>query len=545
LEINCLFKWLGLVLLVIGSVVVPFRQPMDASAAADLKKTAHVILHESRLPNKASEGYPLPLAALWNTGWAPGGFGPEYQLEMIEQGHYLLPAFYLPAPWESSWIGRMLYYEKALKKAALLQLPISFVSTQWERYLTVSPGYRFLPAQDNPNVVDRQGSIQTKVSPFGPVGHWYEVGKKWTSSPLLTRLQQWYPDPPQVLFVSNNEHDKLLWHEVEMSARYRQLYGAGHDDAFKRKVVGDGWIGRYRALQLGMRDGLGTSGWTANVAFIGYEAFGTRAFGRWQEWVKYSLYTPERFDPWPLAWDGGSVSYYVHNWSSNTDHTVMSPQIEAMNWVFMKEGAEQLNPDFRFEMSVWDGHEPTKSNDKRSHYRRTGSVFTPQRYEGYVQFGMWLLRPRVVREFRNHLATVAADEPYFLAIVRAVDRVHDTALLTSFWRKGRLVANRRYPHPYQTAVPAAYKNMDRWFLLDTNLDPKRPWKLDTSLPVFSLALVIGEKPNRQWLVYAHAPLGPQQAVKISVPDYKTITADVTPAGCFYYLVEQNGMKRLI
>jgi hypothetical protein len=387
--------------------------------------------------------------------------------------------------------------------------------------------------------------VQEKVSPFGPVELWHEVGKKWTSTMLVKRLQEWYPAPPLVLFISNNEHSKLVWHEVESSARYLAAYGSGRDDNFKRQVVGDGWIPRYRALQNGMREGLGdTSAWGQHAKCVAYFAFGTRAFGRWNDWLNYSLYTPGRMEPWPLAWDGASASHYADNWSAITDHTMMSPQIEAMNWVFMQKEAVHLNPEFRLEISVWDGYEPTKANDKRTYYQQEGTEFSPLRYEGSVQFGMWLLRPRVIREFRGNDGSVLRDEPYFLSVVKSVDRVHNDPTLKRFWRKGKLVANKNFVHPYQVKIPSEYKTMERWFLLDTNLDPIRPWSLHTDIPVFAIALLIGNKPDREWLVYGHSPLKGRSEVKIFIPDYQAVELDISQGGSFYHVVENKTVTKI-
>ena len=117
----------------------------------------------------------------------------------------------------------------------------------------------------------------------------------------MKRIQAWYPDPPLVLLVSNNEHGKLAWNEVEQSPRYLAKYGRGHSDDFKRKVVGDGWIERYGALLEGMRAGLASPQWKKNVRFIGYEAFAPVHFGRWSGWKEYSLITAGRLDPSPCA----------------------------------------------------------------------------------------------------------------------------------------------------------------------------------------------------------------------------------------------------
>ena len=86
--------------------------------------------------------------------------------------------------------------------------------------------------------------------------------------------------------------------------------------------------------------------------------------------------------------------------------------------------------------------------------------------------------------------------------------------------------------------------MDRWFLLDTDLTPPRPWKLETPIPVFALALERGQAPARQWLLYAHAPTGERKGVKITVPGFKDLTVDVPVAGAFYVVDEKTGQPEL-
>jgi|SRR5208283_1321385 len=520
-------------LIVLGWVLWSSR----AETSDKFGQVAEEIRREATLPNESDVGRPLPLAAHWNTGELKDGFSPKYQMEMIRKGHFLLPWFQLPDAYSKS--ADEDYYEGPIKWAAKEGLPISFLSTQWERYLTDSPQWFSLPPDKNPNVVSRSGSIEKKVSPFGPIGPWNEVGRKWGSTPTLRKIQSWYPAPPLVLFISNNEHAKLTWSDVEDSFRYLKEFGSNKDDDFKRKVVGDGWIERYRELQKGIIEGLDAGVWKENSRFIGYEAFGSGAFGRSRGWIKYSLYIPGRFEPWPLAWDGASVSYYVNNWDASTDFTLMSPQFQSMNWVFMLEEARRLNPEFRFEISTWDGHEEGKSDDKRKYYIDRGQVYGPERYEGTVQFGMWLLRPRVVREFRMYTDTLAKAEPYFLSIVYSVDRVHTNPILRRFWRKGQLVANPNGSHPYQSAIPEEYRKAVRWYLLDADVNPKSFWGLNTEVAVFSLTLVLGVAPEREWLVYAHSPLKKMDKVEINLHGYGPVLLDVTPAGCFYHVIEKN------
>src|SRR5690606_21670663 len=125
---------------------------------------------------------------------------------------------------------------------------------------------------------------------------------------------------------------------------------------------GDAWIERFRAMQEAMREQLDPA-WQPKLLFVGYDAFGSAAFGRWGGWINYSLYTPGRFEPDPLMWDGSTPSYYTHNWDATTDFNYWSVQIQSMNWVFMQREALKLNPQYRFNFSVWDGHEPKKEND--------------------------------------------------------------------------------------------------------------------------------------------------------------------------------------
>ena len=511
------------------------------AACADVDLIADEIRTEAIRSNQDATGHPLPLASHWTTGKDPlsKGWAPVQQMQLIEQGHFLLPWFEHPGNEKDSF-GRDYmvfreYFQRAIERARDLKLPLVLIASQWERFLSEEP-YLSLPPEKNPNVVTPEGKVLRMVSPFGPLDPWHEVGRRLTDNLRMKTLQMWYPDPPLVVFLSNNEHEKLAWIDVEKSARYLKTFGRGRDDNFKRKVVAEGWIARYRALQSGMRDGLGEP-WKSRAIFIGYDAFGPRHFGRWGGWMGYSLYVPNRIDPNPLEWNGGSPSFYTDNWNSSTDYKVFSPQIEAMNWVFMQEEANILNPGFWLELSVWDGYEPG-SSDKRAFYAKLGQTYTPERYAGMVQFGMWLIRPRVVREFRGWLHPWDDGKPYFMALVDAVDRVHTNAILRDWWRRGQLVPNRAHRHPYQANIPLEYADKDRWFLLDADVNPRFPWDETTEIPVFALALVKGAPPAREWLIYAHSPLGDRKNVRLTVPGYTAISVDVAVGGSFFVVKEK-------
>ncbi|MBM4037234.1 MAG: hypothetical protein FJ290_01860 [Planctomycetes bacterium] len=518
--------------------------------AADAKLVADAIRAEATRRNDDKEGRPLPLASHWCCGKHPlsEGWAPAHQLRLIEEGHYLLPWFAHP-PTEAQ-LGKegldafLKYYEEPMKRAAELKLPLTIVGTQWECLLSAEP-YIKLEPEKNPNVVTVDGKVRKEVCPFGPVELWDEVGRKWTDNPQLKRLQAWYPDPPLVIFLSNNEHTKLRWHKAEESRRYLAKYGKGKDDDFKRRVVAEGWIERYRALQKGMRDGLASGAWRERALFVGYEAFGPDHMGRWGGWPNYSLHSKGRISPAPLMWDGGSPSYYTHDWNPSRDYTVWSPQLEFMNLAFMLREAWKLNPNFWFEFSVWDGYDGPRREKEypspRTLYRMKGQAYNPERYGGFVQFGIWLLRPRAVREFRGWVFPAEEGLPYFMAIAEAVDRVHRSDVLRKFWRQGELVPNRARQHHYQAGIPDEWKGEDRWFLLDASVNPQEfPWELHWEVAVYSLALVMGQAPERQWLVYAHSPVKERKGVKLTIPDYQQITVDTSPAGVFWLVDEKAG-----
>jgi len=487
-------------------------------------------------------------------------------MQMIGTGRHLLPWFVSPDPgmlcktqtcqdngsliWPS-------YYQNAIKSAAANNLPITLVGTQWEHYLIDDPTYLNLPPDQNPNVVGLDGVVHTtinqwgltegKLSPFGPIGPWYDVGKKWGSSPMMQQLQGWYPNPPLVIFLSNNEAIKLNWTEVDTDKSYMNLYGSGRSDDFKRQVVAEGWIARYRQLQQGFKDGLASSVWKTNGIFVGYEAFGPRWLGRWSGWKDYSLYIPNRIDPSPLMWDGGSPSFYLLG-GSISDYQVFSPQVEVMNYPFMMSEALQINPTFWFELSTWNGcdwYPPNPSDPWCQQLLANNPNFTPERYEGMVQFGMWIIRPRVVRDYRAWAEPRAQSEPYFTALVNAVDRIYVNPTLQRFWRQGQLVVNSARLHPYQLDIPAEYASSNRMFLLSTSVDPPSMSDLGTIIPVYALARVIGQSPQRTWLLYVDAPSGSENGVIVTIPGYHGIAVNATSAGTFYLVDETNGAVSLV
>lgn len=510
--------------------------PADAREALTPEQRAIAAILRDSNPVIPGAQHPLPLAASWNTGVKPLGFTPSWQVERIRRGCYLLPWLQLdippsgPAAGAGMSVSDALYYRAAIGFLERNRLPLTFEGAPWETMLPrISSAYARTDAHGNP----------LPFSPFGPVKPWYETGRAWARQPSLQALEKRYPRPPLVLFISDNESAKLT--AEDLHAPYS--VDASPRIIARRRAIGDAWIVRYQAMIRGFREGLEAPGWREHALFIGYDAFVTPALGRWGGWGAYSLYVPGRTEPWPYAWDGASVSYYVHNWAPDSDDTVWSPEIEAMNDVPVLAEVRRAEPDFWFELSTWDGQEPGQPSDKRLFYAQRGQPLTPQRYGGMVQFGMWLLRPRVVREFRNWTDDRLRFGPYFEQIMDAVARVHDDAALREFWRHGRLVANPVGGHPYEEALTPELASRPRWFLLDTPANPPRPWRLETPLAVYALALVRGEAPHREWLVYAFSPLERSARVPVLIPQGPRATVRAALGGAFTLIEEGKNQVR--
>jgi hypothetical protein len=220
-----------------------------------------------------------------------------------------------------------------------------------------------------------------------------------------------------------------------------------------------------------------------------------------------------------------------------------------MNWIFMLDWVYKVKANFWWEVSLWDGNNewtPDRGyapellkKSKACQYIKDGQTYTPDRYEGWAQFGLWLLRPRVMREFRGSTVPLEPWQSFFERLLRIVDRVYDNEILRDFWRYGVLVPNNAHRHPYQEGIPGKYRDIHRWYLLDTSLDSARPWDSKTNIPVFSLALAQGTEGSRRWLLYAHAPLEYKKDVEITIPDYGSVIVEVTRSGAFYLIEEQS------
>lgn len=500
-------------------------------------------------PNNGTNGRALPLAGGWQTGWYKYNWGdnrggtllePNYIISLIEKQHHLLVNIEHRGPGDATTFYSA-YMQDALNYLEQKNQPIAIGGTQYEQNLYLKEPYLSLPSSTSPRVLDyTTQQLLNKLTAFPPaLSKWYDVGNDWIDgSDGMDMLQSIYPNPPKVIFLSNNESQKHSWTAAETDQRYRNLYGTGQSDNFKRQKFAEGWTNCYSEMFEGMRTGFNAN-WLNNSIFAGYDNSGAwECFGRWSGWTAYSLHYSNKITWEQNVWDGGSMSYYLHNAAGgNTDFRVQSMQVAAQNRVFMLEDQLTDNSDFWHELSTWRG----SATHRDWLVNIMGQTYDGLRYKGMVQFGMWLLTPRVVRHFTDNWNVDRETEgfEYFDAVMDAVDRVHTDPVLKKFWQSGTLVENTTRSHPYQSAIPTDFASRQRWFQLNTNLDPATPWSLTTEIPVFAIARVIGATPNREWLVYAHSPLLDRTGVEITLPGYGVVTTDVLREGIFVRVKENN------
>jgi hypothetical protein len=541
------------------------------------------------LPFKAlsQKANPLPLTASYQDGDINKlkGFNPEWQLDMIEKGHHLQLGFGYNFLFDDWFINRYLvdYFEKPIKKASDYGIPIIIKTSQPEGLLSGEPWIN-LPRKNNPNVVESDGTVQTRLSPCGPVEHWRTVGEGWVNPPLLTdagysksrdwwsnpvlaQLQKWYPDPPFVIWISNNEASSIDYREIHEDYRFQEAYS--NDPAydtwqFRSEIVGGntdltnpgaggyetghGYISRYNAMFDGMRDQLDE--WSDKVRFVCYKG-APLCFGRWDEWIAYSPHPiPGRFSTTPYIWDGASPSYYVNNWQGNRDYLGCSPQTEAMNLLFQRDYYKEVNPDFWWELSTWFDPEFIEE------WKSKGQEMPPERYASYVKWGMWLTRPRTARIFQFSKDSVEYNWKWFKPIVDATDEVHVNPTLRKFWEYSEPVLLTDIPHPWKyndehwpELFPYNNERM-RWYQLpnDVTYEPVSDDEYSTmrekTFNVWIMANVMGTSPDREWLIYAYTPLEEEMEVTAQLPEYGDVTLTVKRGGT-YYLVRESGSNEYI
>ena len=397
-------------------------QAESRSAAADIAAWAQ--LKEANGP----EGRPLPLTA----SWVPGGmFGMPEMVEMIKRGHHVLPTIQDPKfgatyhyilqdqdgpPTESShhlgWLPKL---RPEFEYLAEHKLPFALMGNNWAsgpvrleyQYQRANNENKkvFPPEQSARLMIEKDGEVTSGSwklsSPFAPDERWAEFGEFWMGHGGMTWLQALYPDPPMVVWLNNNEAGEIGLKHANWSLRFQKQYGNQNlDEDAKQRILQEAYDHKYRVLFDAARQTLTEPAWKNNSLFVAYNAWPRSVKGRtWErnhasEWKRY---------------DGSMPEFYLNDWQiyrGKTDYNYWSPQTEGLRVQSSQDVIFDLDPDHYFASIAWDGGQPA-ARRSAINSMATGMYGTgPQqrwdmhRYEGMVQFGLWAMRPRVMREFR-------------------------------------------------------------------------------------------------------------------------------------------------
>lgn len=521
-----------------------------ASRETPERRALHQIRVESVRQPSDGLGQPLPLAGVFSCRELAGdvtGTAAHEQVALIQAGRRMIVTFEdIHKDVDGAYRATPLTNEQsALDYVKAHKLPLCLVSTQFERLFYDKAVFSDLPFAENPLTYDLSQELVSPltVDPFGPVEAWGDLAADWHANSHVGAwdLETFYPDPPFVIMYNNNEGRRDRWVAADDNYRYDAAFGTLTDDE-KRREYGDAWAAKYTELFNSWR-ALLPAGWQ-DCRFVGYLAGSIAIAGRWSLWNNWTLTTstPTYRAAWePEAWSGPSYEIYLAPYTSQEDYQVGSKQVEMQNNRMALNQAQAIDPDYFAEIILWDGFANTSDPElnNRAYLESLGQTYDAARYKGLIQFSLWTMLPRVARDYRNTLESrdVVGFE-YLDALLDSVDVVHENAILRRFWRHGALVLNDAQSHPYTSALPSGISSADRWWMLTADVNPAQPWAtLDIEIKVFALARVIGETPNREWLVYAHSPLQARENVVITVPGYGGITVDVAREGSFYLVNE--------
>jgi hypothetical protein len=376
----------------------------------------------------------------------------------------------------------------------------------------------------------------------------------WADNPLMHRVREIYPDPPVVFVHDNNERGRMSTKTVNWSVRMERLI-EGKEDVTEHEKVGmlrRAYNRAYAEMYAGARDALRETAWKENVRFVVYNAWPGSVMGRTSainedgEWKRY---------------DGAMPEYYLNDWQigrGKTDFSPWSPQTESLKVQASQEAVFAARPDYIFDSITWDGGLPERWESSVHHMAtgRSGEGAVQRwdfdRYEGMVQYGLWAMRPRTMWDFRRgHADQDAYVKGSFQALVRAVDRVWSHGTLAEFWRHGTLVI--RDDAPPESELPGKIKQktlIDPLLKVDVN-PPWNQWRPSwtirargakpTRMKVFALAYVLGEAPERRWLLFGHAPLGSIAKPTVELPGFGPVRLPaVSRSGSFFLLDEKGG-----
>ncbi|RLA73970.1 MAG: hypothetical protein DRG78_21790 [Epsilonproteobacteria bacterium] len=234
--------------------------------------------------------------------------------------------------------------------------------------------------------------------------------------------------------------------------------------------------------------------------------------------------TSQYLNLWPLTTDGVTVDFDLTD--SKSDTTANAPHVLVNNLDFMLKEAKSKNSNFAYQLNLNDDSKITNT----------------AQYRGLSQFALWFLRPNIIRQ-KSSATTRTELEPMFQELADSVKLIHYNPQIAEFWKTGELISNGS--SHLNNNIPEQYKDDPRWFLLNVDENPNRPWSDSTNIKVWAFAIVKGEAPNREWLVYSQSPENDIANVAIEIPNYRNIFIDIEVNGSFYLLSENTSQANIL
>ena len=335
----------------------------------------------------------------------------------------------------------------------------------------------------------RLNNAGSHVADSASTDSWITAGAEIGRS--MAQVMAWYPNPPLIIIADNNEGKQ-------------------------------GTLGQFRALHDACNAQL-TPEWRAVVKHVGYNVGPViHELGRgWGGGVNLAV---------AEGWDGGSQSGgYIHSWRpAENDLTIPGPQWFEINMAY----GRALLPGFWLELSTWHGEQATISL----------LGLTPDRYEGYVAFGAFVMRPPVIREFLSSQAPYEQYEPFTRRLYAIAKRWNEDARLGRFWDQGEEVISPLINPLYRDRIELPGEEGRRRVLAcrenppQTNRESGWQWVDATKdrLKVYAAALRIGE----EYCVFAQAPAGEMPEAHVTVPGLgEVLLTNVPVAGHYYFFGE--------
>ena len=549
------------------------------------------LAHELNMPNynhaDNTEGWPLPVISSWASGMSTGGdvFTIRDGVEFTEAGNYFLPvwryAFTQGADEEALEWGYRVWGENP-------DLPMYVIINNMFQMLAQAPYTTMTWEEGSPFFFDSRDDSKGNMDVFRnavaqQAGTYHEAGRNRWAAGFMGTVASRLPNQQRIIALDNNEHRRELNYKHKYSKNY-ELINPSYDPA---KDPGDPDIPYHETEYVAMgqeRMELFNEVW---------EGLKEKARESWpgipmhRVAYQYGLATPWRIAAWKnyteLSWmlhhpdDIGDTSWdynLIHDPECSpspgsiypsqdqwwTDTTVGSIQSRVQNMRWIMDQFLENNPDTAlYEQSChynWD-YETTKYS---SDWGGGLGTFTDERWAAMVCFCLWVERPRIMRDFTGHSEPKANYTRRITALSTVISPIWDVPDITRFWRNGRWLLNQDRQHPWDmdnddySRYPR-FLSQHRWYQLTTEHDATTDWGYSSNdvnpsafyggiIPVFAIAMELGTTPNREWLVYAHCPMGTYTDCLVTIPGYQQVTVPVSVAGTYTLVTEQGSISEV-